>query len=191
MKITISPAHRKEIIALREQLAAVLATQTKSSKELARLKSKQATLQDEIAALEKANSDSETSAGALVTKRVQLEAVDKKISDLDDEPISNSARRELDFCSLLKQFAKVASAATAPDIEKYGREISAKLRDYCYDEVTAYGLALRTPAYASLIQKYSWPFGSHAFSVDQLKQAIARADEILSGELNWTFDPKK
>jgi len=190
MKITITTNQRKEITNLREQLAAALATQTGSSKELARLEEKQATLQNEIAALETANSDSETAASALATKRVQLESVTKKISTLADVPAKVSVSLEQEFCNLLKQFARSAAATTGPDIEKYGREISGKLRNYCQDEVTAYGLALKTPAYAYLIAKYTWPFGSNAFSVAELKQAIARADEILSGELAWTFDAK-
>ncbi|MEI7534126.1 MAG: hypothetical protein WCK57_07115 [Verrucomicrobiae bacterium] len=190
MKITISATHQKELTTLRGQLAAELATLTKSSKELERLENKQATLQAEIAALEEANSDSETAASSLATKRVQLESVVKKISTLADDPAAVTTPRELELRELLKRFARIASAATAPDIEKYGRSISAKLREYCYDEATAYGLALRTPAYSFLISKYAWPFGSNMFSVGELKHAIARADEILSGELNWTFDAK-
>jgi hypothetical protein len=122
---------------------------------------------------------------------VQLESVNKKISSIANEPAKISVPREQEHSNLLKQFARTAAAATAPDIEKYGREIAGKIRDYCQDEVTAYGLALRTPAYASLIGKYTWPFGSHVFSVAELKRAVARADEILSGELDWSFDAKK
>ncbi|MDR3459424.1 MAG: hypothetical protein P4N60_18510 [Verrucomicrobiae bacterium] len=188
MKITISENHLAEIKKLRKQLTAVLGTQTTATAEYERLLKKQATLQGEIAELE--DSESDSAAASLSTKREQLKAVERKITAIEGTPASDSVREQAEIGNLLKQFARSAAAATGADCEAYARNVAALIREHCKDELTAYGLALQTSAVISLFQKCTWPYGTYSAGVKEIKKAIAHADEILAGELVWSFDPK-
>jgi chromosome segregation ATPase len=189
MKITLTAKHREEITDLRSQLVAVLEGATNSTAEVTRLTNSQEKLQKEIATLE--DSDSESAASALATKRVQLEGVTKKISKLENVPAKISVEAEQAGVNLLKQFARTATAATASDVEKYRQEIAAKIRRYCSTDQAAYTLAIQTNACASLAGACARRFGDFGFTISELKQAIARADEILTGDLVWSFDSKE
>ena len=191
MKINLKKENRDELTTLRAQLATVFKEQGSSVAEMHRLLKKQDKLESEIATLQTSDPENETAATALATKRVQLERVVEKISELSNVPAGITIPQQQQSLNLLKQFARAACAATGSDVENYGRKIAANIRDFCQDDATAYGLAVRTPAYAALISKYTWPFGSFRFSLGELKQAIDRADEILSGELKWSYDAKK
>jgi hypothetical protein len=191
MKINVNKTNRAEIVALREQLAAALDQENTSADELTRLNSWQQKLQDEIAALESAaDSESADAAARLATKRVQLEQVSKKISKISNVEAGTSVAEQETGRQLLRQFARAALAAVAPALESYAREIADKIRPWCLDETNALGMAYTMPACKSLSQTYSRRFGDYGFSVAELKEAIARADEIISGELAWSFDTK-
>jgi uncharacterized protein YdcH (DUF465 family) len=192
MKITIKKANRAEIMALREQLVAALDQETTSSAELERLNERHQKLQAEITALESAtDSESEDSASKLATKRIQLEQVSKKISQISNIDGASVMAWQGNVSNLLRQFARAAAAATGPDIEIFAQEIAVKIRPFCQDDATARHLAFQTPSAKFLTQTYTRAFGSFGFSVLEIKSAIARADEILSGELNWTWDAKQ
>jgi hypothetical protein len=192
MKINLKKTNRAELTALREQLKAALEEQTNASAELTRLTERQAELQTEIIALENAaDSECDEAAAKLSTKRVQLEQVSGKISQLSSVPAATEMESQGAILQLLRQFARAAAASTAPDIETYAGEIAAKIRAYCQDDATARLLSYQTPAAKFLMQTYARPFGSFGFSVNEIKAAIARADEILSGELSWSWDAKK
>jgi len=190
MKITIKKTNRAEIVALREQLAAALDQENTSADELTRLSTRQQKLQEEIATLESADSESDEAAARLATKRVQLEQVSKKISGISNVEAGTSVEKQEAGRQLLRQFAGAALAAVTPALEAYEREIADKIRPWCLDETNALGLAYTMPACKSLSQTYSRRFGDYGFSLAELQAAIARADEILSGELAWSFDAK-
>jgi DNA repair exonuclease SbcCD ATPase subunit len=190
MKITINKTNRAEIIALREQLADSLEAQNTFDAELTRLNELQQKLKKEIAALESADSENEDAATKLATKRVQLEQVAKKISTISDTDPRNIAEREGEIVNLLRQFAQAALRAVAPTLEDFAREIAGKIRPWCLGEKNALALAYTMPACKSLSQTYSRRFGDYGVSVAEINAAIARADEIISGELNWKWDAK-
>jgi hypothetical protein len=191
MKFTLSKNHHEEITALRTQLAAALAETISTTGESDRLAKKQEKLQDEIATLEAESSESESAAAALNTKRSQLEQVISKIKKLANVPSTATDLEHGKLSFLLKQFARTAAAATGPVVENYMRQIAGKIRDYCQSDEIAFRLTYQIPAVASLVSTYTRPFGQFSVSPLEIKQAIARADEILSGELAWSFDAKK
>lgn len=192
MKITLAPTQTKEITALRAQLAAALAAQTTAGGELQRLENKQVKLTAEIADLEAADSESEAAASALATKRVQLESVTKKISAFDNEPAKVSVSRDQENGELLKKFARASAAATGPAVTDWCRQYASKIRDCFQDDDAALRcIVYSTPAGQSLIGLTTYPFGQNSRSALEIKYAIARADELLAGELKWLFDAKK
>lgn len=192
MKIKLKKTNRTELTTLREQLAAALEEQTSSNAELSRLNERQQKLTGEISVLENAaDSESDDAAAKLATKRVQLEQVTRKIADADSVTGETHSLNQDAILNLLRRFARAAAAATGPDIETYAAEIAAKLRPYCQDDATARAIAFQTPAAKSLTLTYTRGFGSFGFSPAELQLALARADEILSENLSWTFDAKK
>jgi uncharacterized protein YdcH (DUF465 family) len=191
MKIKLTQATRTELSALRAQLASLLEQNVTSNGEYSRLAEQQQKLEREIAALEKSGDlEDDATANKLATRRVQLEAVIKKITAADS--VSGEARvADTDATlGLLRQFARAAAAATSQDIETYAAQIASKLRPYCQDDATARHIAFTTPAAKNLMQTYAYPFGSYGFSIREIKAAVARADEILSENLAWSFDAK-
>jgi protein subunit release factor A len=191
MKFKLTTQHLEEITSLRAQLADALANLDGNSSELGRLTTKKEELESVIQTLENSDSVSESTAAQLSTKRVQLEQIVKKIISLENIPAQVSAAIESQTLNLLRAFAKAATAATASGLENYRQEIAAKLRPYCSDDKYAWILAIQTPACASLAGVYTRRFGDFGFQLRELRQAIARADEILSGELAWSFDSKQ
>ena len=133
--------------------------------------------------------ESEGGATKLAAKRVQLEQVVKKISSISDVDAESRGATEGEWKGLLARFAKAALAAVAPHMEAYAHEVATKIRPYCLNEANARALAFTMPACISLSQTYSRRFGDYGVTVTELKAAIARADEILAGELNWSFTP--
>jgi len=192
MKINLKNTTHTELTTLRNQLATVLEESSTSTAELNRLNNKQEKLRAEITAIESGSgSDSAAAATELATKRVQLEQTTKKIFEMSEVDARITVGKEGAIRGVLQQFARAAAAATGPDIEKYIGEIAAAIRPWCQDDATARSLAYRTPAVMLLVGVYTHRFGSFSITVRELQAAIARADEILSGQLNWSFDAKK
>jgi hypothetical protein len=191
MKITLNENQRKEITALRKQLAAALGRQENSTAEMTRLTEKQERLQGEIAALEKGDLENDEAAASLAAKRIQLEQVAKKIAALDSVPATVLGSEYDATAGLLREFARTAAAATQPDIENYVRGIASKILPWCLNEAEAMAQARNLSASKSLVGTYTRRFGDYGLSVPELKAAVARADEILSGVLAWSFVPQK
>ena len=193
MKLNLKSTNKKEITTLREQLAAALETISASAAEAARLIERQTKLQDEITALENVADDmADDAAAKLATKRLQLDQVGKKIQTLNSVPVAVEVGEQVAISALLKQFARTACAATWPDLKAYiEREIVSKIRPWCLNDDNALALACELPHVKSLTQTYARPFGSYGVTVPEIQQAIARADEILSGDLLWTLPAGK
>lgn len=191
MKITIKKTHQAEITALREQLATALGELDGNAAELARLNERQQKLEKEISTLEDAaDSESDSAAVKLATKRVQLEQCLNKIESLSNVPVAVRGESLDSINALLRQFARAAAAAMGPSAEAYAKEIAATIRPWCLDDANALAMAYTLPAPKSLFQTCTIPFGSYGASIRSLQMAITRADEILKGELAWSFDPK-
>ena len=191
MKISINKTQRTELTDFRAQLAAFLADLDTTAAESARLNDRQQKLEAEIATLEKATDDeSEIAAAKLATKRVQLEQVIKKLEALANVPAAVSGAQADAILDLLRRFTKSAYAAAAPVLEAYQSEAAQSLRPWCQDDANAKHLALTLPAVTWLFRAYSTRFGDFGVNVTVIKSAIARADELLAGELSWSFDPK-
>jgi len=190
MKIKIDPSALETIKALRGKLAARLKIITNSTGDLDRLTADQEKLLSEIATLEGNDSLSEAAASKLAGKRVHLEQIENKISKLSKVDGRKEASDITENTALLKEFARAAAAATSPSVKEYATEIAAKIRPWSNSDEAALRLAYHTPAAASLMGKYRYGFGDFGASASVLKAAIDRADEILSGELNWKWDSK-
>lgn len=187
MKISITSAHREQLTVLRGQLATALESIHSADGKYSRLTDSQQKLQAEVAALENEDSASEAAASKLATKRVQLERVSGQLEELSSQPASSSLGADQ---SLLREFARVATAALAPAMEAYAAVVADKLRPWCLNQTEARAFAFRVPAVLSLCQTYSQRFGDFGGNAAVLKSALDRADEILSGELKWSWDAK-
>jgi hypothetical protein len=71
------------------------------------------------------------------------------------------------------------------------RGIASKILPWCLNEAEAMAQARNLSAAKSLVGTYTRRFGDYGVSVPELKAAVARADEILSGVLAWSFVPQK
>ena len=195
MKITLTKTQHAEITQLRGELAVILKGLASNAAEIDRLNELEQDLKLEITTLEKANSESECDATKLAAKRVQLERVSQKIQSFDSEVGSRSRSDEVQkrvaIQILLKKFAGVAIVATGDVVEAYAKEVASKIRPFCQDDQFARGMAYTLPAVKHLAQTYSRRFGTLVVTIPEIRDAIARADEILSGNLSWTFDSKQ
>ena len=190
MKITLKKPVLDELQDFRDQLAAELEKLTAASSGLANLTQRRAALQEEITDLESKDASSETAAIKLATKRVQLEQVEKKIAALENVPVPDLQANHDRRSELLRRFARFAAKATEPTVTAYCQVIADKIRPWCQDDTTALRLTWNVPAASLLMGTYATPFGTHNNNAGELRRAIARADEILSGELKFTFDAK-
>jgi small-conductance mechanosensitive channel len=189
MKITIEKPALETIKTLRAQLAARLKTLTDATGDLDRLTEEEAKLRHEIATLE-ANLNEATSS-KLAGKRELLAQVQRKIEKLSHTDATVSTAELTADTELLKEFARQAAAATAPGVTAYAKEVADKIRPFCLSDEQALQFSFQVPAVASLMGTYRCPFGSYGFSIAVIKSAIARADEILAGELNWSWQSGK
>jgi hypothetical protein len=190
MKIKIENSALETIKTLRGNLAAWLKTFTDSASDLERLTTDRTTLKEEIAKLDGQKSISESNALKLAGKRIQLEKMDAKIEELSTVDVNADESQQRQVSELLREFAKQAAAATGPGVMAYAKEIADKIRPWCNSDEAAMALAYQIPAAKSLMNNYRLPFGNSFISVGELKRAIARADEILAGELVWKWDAK-
>ena len=190
MKIVIENSALESIKTLRGELAAWLKTFADSASDSDRLDGEKTKLQEEITKLDSGASISEANALKLAGKRIQLEKVSNKIEELSTVDVKADEVQQRKISELLREFAKQAAAATAPGVIAYCKEIADKIRPWCHSDEAALALAYQIPAGKSLMNSCRVPFGHSVFSVGELKRAIARADEILAGELAWTWDAK-
>jgi len=190
-KITITPQARKQITALQARLAELLEMALSRSGEFGRLTASQTKLEKEIARLEALDEPTDEQAGTLAAKRVQLESCSKKLEGLSatgaaiDVHFYDTAKVEL------RQFAQVVCAAAQPSFQQYVGTIAKLLRPYTISDEWAVQIAKQTQACVSLGQVIARPWGSYVGNVTELKAAIAHAEAVLAGELDWEFDPKK
>ena len=106
--------------------------------------------------------------------------------DFNTIPNCESVEQENAINALLRQFGRAACAATGPAVEAYVKsEVARKILPWCLNEANALALAYQLPVIKTLIQTYNYPFGLYGTTVPIIKQAIARADEILSENLLW------
>jgi hypothetical protein len=187
MKITLTKPQSDELSDLREQLKSALKEIYINAAELDRLSEMQTKLSEEISTLESA-AESEDAAAKLSTKRVQREHVEQKLTALNNVTAEVDVAMQGAILDLLRQFSKVAAAATKPVIEAYAAEIAAQIRPWCVNDTDAKGRAYTLPACMLLSGTYTRRFGDFGLSVPTIKAAIARADEILNGTLAWTFE---
>jgi hypothetical protein len=192
MKIKITSRAHKGIAALREQLAAALEREIGPAKELSRLSERRDKLQREIEGLEAdANPESDGIALKLAAKREAISQTNKRIESLSTPDDVASGNWLGEKQRLLRDFTNAAVAALTPEMERYASGIARKIRPFCPDDGWAMGIAYRTPAAKEFSQRYSFRFSDFDPTPALIQSAIARADEILSGELDWKFDPKQ
>jgi hypothetical protein len=191
MKITLENKSRAELTQRRDELAKLLAELTGEQAGLAKLEKQRGELQTEIAALESDDDLSEATAAKLSTKRQLLEKITGKIAETE-KAIQSASSPIIDKTNrLLRGFTNTLRAAMQPVFDAYISEIAKKIRGYCIDDAGAAYLASTLPACMSLCGTYSHPFGgSPNINFLEIKRAIALADEILSENLKWSFDPK-
>ncbi|MGD0206394.1 MAG: hypothetical protein ABSC89_02145 [Verrucomicrobiota bacterium] len=187
----IKEKNRAEILALRKTFAIALAEQKSEDDKLTRLSEQQQKLQRQIETLElSSNAEGKEVASELIILREQLTQCSNKIFQIYNVPAGTSVGKQSEITNLLRQFGREALAALTPSLESYTRRIASQIRPYCLDDENAFALACKLPACESLWRTYSYRFGDYGSTLRTLKAAIARADEILSGELNWSFDAK-
>lgn len=185
MKVTTTKNHLGKIKTLRDELFTSLNGLLKTNSELNRLAKRQESLKADIATSEKsANYENSQEIQALGLKRMELEQVTVKLSQIPSLGVEQTDP----IINLLRQTGYEVAAALASTLEDYVAEIAKAIRPWCPNDSYAMGLARQTPAAMSLAQACSRQFGSFGFSLPIVKEAISRCDEVLAGELNWKFD---
>lgn len=188
MKINPSETILAEIKSLRKKLAAELATQSSADAELVRLNKREQALRDEISELEDGDAGmSEDSAVKLSAKRIQLEQTVKRIQPLSNQTYKQKMEVEARIRELLREFSTAAVAATGPSVKAYVKKVADSIRPYCLDDANAQALAMTLPAPRSLVATYTLRYDAFGHGSQSLQTAIDRADEILSGQLKWTW----
>lgn len=191
MKITLEKKSREELSQRRDELADLLKELTAAQSGLAKLETQSAELQKEISTLQADDDLSEAAATKLGTKRQLLQKVSAKIATAESA-IQTASSSDIDVTNtLLRGFTNTLHATMRPVFDAYNSEIAKKIRGWCIDDTGAAYLASTLPASISLRATYSPRFGgSPSISFPEIKRAIALADEILSENLKWSFDPK-
>jgi hypothetical protein len=189
MKIIITPQAREKITELRGHMAALLAKESKSDKELNRLNGIAEGLRGKIAALDAKPDLTDAQAMALAGKRIQLEKTEAQRTTLE----TSTENQSLEFTHVsretLMSFRREATAATGPAVEAYMATIQAAFRPFYYSDDLAKGAAFTSAAAGALMAITHRLWGAYVVNKTEVKAALAHADNILSGEIPFTFDP--
>jgi hypothetical protein len=185
--IGLNPKLRREVQALRASHAAVVATFTRRNKDFSGYDTRRARLESEISKLEdSADPDDRPKILKIAELKTELGLVQKRLAALStasDEPID-------ELTPLLDQARDVLGRAIAPTLENLIDTAARALRPFCQDDAWARGQAGQLPIIAHAGPVLLWPNRLAVTGIGIARLIIKRCDEILAGELNWTFNPK-
>ena len=172
----------------RTKLSAALAAIVKANQGLARLEKQQADLIAEIAALETAKPDNKEAVRSLGEKRTELELVMRRIAEVPSVDVEADG----ELLALTREVARMMEKALTDTEDEYVSGIASGLLPYSLDSNQATYLARQTAAAASLAGRVHARFGSYGYGqpVPAARMALQALDEVLTGELNWSFTPK-
>jgi hypothetical protein len=158
----------------------------KTNSKLAKAEQRQIELIDEIAALEKSDPDDEKAVRTLGEKRTALSLANHQIAELPQVDAETEHRLK----HLVMETARLIESALVPTEEHYISEIAELLKPFCIDDANAKWLARQTAAAMSLAGRVHIRYGTYGAVVPAARLAVESIEEILTGELNWSFTPK-
>lgn len=183
--VNISPEAKASIREAHEEIEQIVNAILKENSKAGKLTKQRDALVAEIKRLESADLSDASAMRTLGDKRTALGLVDQRIAELP--PQDPDAESQL-FALLGRTMSRKA-LALAPTMEAYESEIAEKLLPYCTDRQHADAVARQTQAYVSLVAYITWR-ASVGRIIPDAKRMLASLEEILSGELNWSFTPK-
>lgn len=173
---------------IKERHAAIsnaIAVIVKANAPLAKLEKQRDELTAEIERLEKVDLSDANAIRSLGEKRTALELADRRIAELP----STDTEKEHQLFALLQRAAMENRKVLMPTHEAYVEEIAEKIGAYSFDKNHAIFVARQTNAAASLATRVTRLPGRGQVIV-AAKKMLQELEEILSGELNWSFTPK-
>jgi hypothetical protein len=158
----------------------------KANHKLARAEKRRADLIADIALLEKSDPDNKDAIRTLGEKRTELSIVERQIAEIP--PVDVEAEHQLK--AHVRGADNLIAKALAPTLEAYVSGIAEVLKPFCLDAAHAKWVAYQTSASHSLSVRVYTRFGTYGAAVSGARFALQAIDEILTGELNWSFTPK-
>jgi hypothetical protein len=178
----------EEIKMHRATLDAELKATIGHQNKFADLLEKQTQLQREIATLE-SDDPSEDSASRLTQKRTELELTDRRLNEA--QPLDVDAQHR--FRALLREGQQILSRILHPTYTDFLSPIISALRPYVTSDGLAGKLARETQAAKALkirlFRDYAYA-GIGGGEARYIAQILQQYDEILAGEITWTFNAK-
>lgn len=187
MKIlNFTEANRAAVAAQKEKAAAMLATLLKSDKTRSQLEQQLNRVEAEIAELEAGNAETRF-VQALTDKRTERELVMRRLDEIpnyDAEMMDAKA-------ALLREATKLLNQILLPTYNGYVAEVAKLLRPYCANDAWATHVAQQTEAAIQLCAAIARNYAAnlHGSNVNQFRELLKRCDEVLTGELDWKYQP--
>lgn len=183
MKITINETLRRELKTLRSEIQTCLDNLTKSNGALGKLRNRQEKLTAEIAEIEEMESPSKDAIAALGQKQTELGLVKRQIDKLSG---AGTPQGEV-IAELNKEAAQAIQRALKPAQASYEAEIEKAMRPFYRASTWGIGLVRATDAAREFGLFVHRGFGS---SISEAALALRIIEQVLSGELDWKFDPE-
>ena len=157
----------------------------------AKLEERAEQLRSEIANLQSTGAPDKKTATALRETRDELELVEQKLAE-SDHAATSTLTPETDRASqLMREISLAIQRALQPVMDARLDETVKILRPLFVDDVTTRGAAWQTPYYSQLCGYCSRSYGrSLGAPPSHIKACLEFCDEVLSGELKFSFDPK-
>jgi hypothetical protein len=175
--------------ALTEQagkLSAKLDTIVNGNQGLARLVKQQAEITAEIAQLESGSPDDSAAMQSLGEKRTALGLVNRRIVETPTMDVEG----ENELKTVVRETDRLIETALEPTFDGYVSEIAAVVKPHCLDAAHARWVVGQMASVQSLAGRTHPRFGSYGAPVPNARLALRIIEEILTGNLNWSFTPK-
>jgi hypothetical protein len=183
MKVIIEADQKSQVQKAREALQQAIDGILAANQALSKLEAREQTLIAEISDLEASSPDNAKAIRALGDKRLELEITQRRLGEAS--PTVTSGQFSV-LHTATRSAAQVIARALKETEEVYLAGVAQALRPFCSTDAWARGLALQTSASVSLASVTRRAYGT---SIVDARAAVARMDEILSGELAFNFDP--
>lgn len=191
MKLSLTSEQTAEIQQLRDTIAKLHKEAVASNRERSRLESSRGALEKKISELV-GNALSDRKARAdLRDAQDELNFTVKRMEEMDSQFAATGGPIQSRSHSALRELSHAIETALKPMLDEKLLEITKQLRPLFTSDELARSGAWTSGAYCYFVSRVHRGFGHMgATHPAQMKAAVEFADEILSGEVDWKFDPK-
>jgi septal ring factor EnvC (AmiA/AmiB activator) len=187
MKITVTETLKRQLRSQRDNLQESLDEFLQCNRKLGGLEQRRRELNTKLSELESSDSDDQTAIHAIQDSRTALTLVENQLNAI---PPLTGTEQEATLQQMLRAIGRTMELALQPAEEKRLAEISQKLRPYFTSDEQARGAAFLSGAVTSLKVIAHRRYGHFGVSVGEVNEALRSADEILTGDLSYEFNPQ-